>query len=202
MMCSTLSTSTAYCITERQLKSVWTTTFATLRCTNISPGIMPISCVAGTRLSAHPIHKNRGDCCLARVGKKSGSFAVMFSAQAWFCSSSRLRSFITLLRHAQRLAAHTQPAGRRYPRAGTASLEASMKRSVPCDSSLEWFACVDLAHALEVLLGNRAGEHHQRPGEVWTIKTAQLVDPHSERAHAPRQRSPPTVLARSQVHLP
>src|SRR5215204_6956597 len=94
MMCSTFSTSTAYCITERQLKSVWTTTFATFRCTNISPGTMPTSCVAGTRLSEHPTQRKVGDCCLAKVWKNPGSCAVILSAQARFWSSRRFKSFI------------------------------------------------------------------------------------------------------------
>ncbi len=38
MMCSTLSTSTANCITDRQLRSLCTTTLATLRWTKSSPG--------------------------------------------------------------------------------------------------------------------------------------------------------------------
>lgn len=62
MMCSTFSTSTAYCITDKQFRSVCTTTLAMLRCTKTSPGARPMISLAGTRLSAQPIHKRRGDC--------------------------------------------------------------------------------------------------------------------------------------------
>src|SRR5512143_2043679 len=56
MTCSTLSASIANCRVERQLRSVCTTTLATLRCTNISPGSKPTIWYAGTRLAAlsHP----------------------------------------------------------------------------------------------------------------------------------------------------
>ena len=63
MMCSTCSTSVAYCSTERQLRSVWTTTFATLRWTNSSPGFRSTISLAGTRLSEQPIHRYLGACC-------------------------------------------------------------------------------------------------------------------------------------------
>src|SRR5688500_17818993 len=99
MMCSTFSTSTAYCITDKQLKSVWTTTFATLRCTNISRAIMPTSLVAGTRLSEQPIQRTVGDCCLAKVWKKSGSLLLMFAAQARFRSRRRFRYFMVTIKY-------------------------------------------------------------------------------------------------------
>mgnify|MGYP003694316245 CR=1 FL=1 len=41
----------AYCSTERQLRSVCTTTLATLRWTKSSPGARPTISLAGTRLS-------------------------------------------------------------------------------------------------------------------------------------------------------
>src|SRR5436189_106558 len=56
MMCSTLSTSTANWITDRQLRSVCTTTLAMLRWTKSSPGSSPTMSLAGTRESAQPIH--------------------------------------------------------------------------------------------------------------------------------------------------
>ncbi len=73
MMCSTSSTSTAYCTTDRQLRSVWITRFATLRWTNSSPGSRPVRRSAGTRLSEQPIHKKRGFCAWAKRSKNSGS---------------------------------------------------------------------------------------------------------------------------------
>src|SRR5581483_10630875 len=75
-------------MTERQFRSVCTTTFATLRWTNISPGSRPTSCVAGTRLSEQPIHNYSGVCCLDRLSKKSRLCALMLSAQALFPSIS------------------------------------------------------------------------------------------------------------------
>ena len=57
MTCSTCSASTAYCSTDRQLRSVWTTTLATLRWTNSSPGSRSTISLAGTRLSEQPIHR-------------------------------------------------------------------------------------------------------------------------------------------------
>src|SRR5579859_6888190 len=88
MTCSTLSTSTAYCSTDRQLRSVCTTTLATLRCTNTSPGMRPMISLAGTRLSAQPIHRYLGDCCSARRLKKSGWARLMPSAQARLLAKS------------------------------------------------------------------------------------------------------------------
>src|SRR5256885_3557249 len=77
MMCSTRSTSTAYWSAERQLRSEWTTTFATLRWTNSSPGSSPTISFAGTRLSEHPIHKYFGDCCANSESKNPGRVSVM-----------------------------------------------------------------------------------------------------------------------------
>src|SRR3954469_22456676 len=73
MMCSTARTSTAYCRTERQFRSVCTTTFATLRWTNSSPGSRSTISLAGTRLSEHPIQRYFGVCCWASVSKNCGS---------------------------------------------------------------------------------------------------------------------------------
>src|SRR5688572_2244805 len=73
-------------MTDRQFRSLCTTTFATLRWTKISPGRSPRIWFAGTRLSEQPIHKYRGACCRARRAKKSGSEPVMRSAH------DRLRS--------------------------------------------------------------------------------------------------------------
>src|SRR5450432_3427463 len=81
-MCSTLRTSTAYWMTERQFKSVWTTRFATFRCTNSSPGRSPTISFAGTRLSEHPIQRYLGVCCSASLRKKAASCFVICLDQA------------------------------------------------------------------------------------------------------------------------
>src|SRR5687768_9999855 len=82
MTCSTLSTSTAYCSTERQFRSLCTTTLATLRCTKSSPGFRPTISFAGTRLSAQPTHRYFGVCWAVRPAKKPGSRALTRRAQA------------------------------------------------------------------------------------------------------------------------
>src|SRR5690554_4786009 len=87
-MCSTLSTSTANWITDRQLRSVCTTTLAMLRWTKTSPGAMSTIWLAGTRESEQPIHRNLGVWILDRRSKKLGSSASMREAQASFLSSS------------------------------------------------------------------------------------------------------------------
>src|SRR3982751_100846 len=81
MTCFTPSTSMAYCRTDRQLRSVCTTTLATLRWTNSSPGARPTISLAGTRLSEQPIHRYSGDCWAARSLKNDGFWAVMRDAQ-------------------------------------------------------------------------------------------------------------------------
>lgn len=45
-----------YWIADRQFRSVCTATLAMLRCTNTSPGRRPTIWLAGTRLSAQPMH--------------------------------------------------------------------------------------------------------------------------------------------------
>src|SRR5690606_37904337 len=91
-MCSTLSTSTANWITDRQLRSVCTTTLAMLRWTKTSPGAMSTIWLAGTRESEQPIHRNFGVCSFDSRWKKVGSSASMREAQAsFFCSSSSSR---------------------------------------------------------------------------------------------------------------
>ena len=72
MMWRTLRTSVANWMTDRQLRSEWTTTLATLRWTNSSPGARSTSSLAGTRLSAQPIHRYCGACCWSRPLKKPG----------------------------------------------------------------------------------------------------------------------------------
>src|SRR5829696_759107 len=89
MMCLTFKTSTAYCMTERQLRSVWTTTLATLRWTNISPGERLTNCVEGTRETEHPIHRYSGVWCRASSRKNPGSRALISPAHARFRSKSR-----------------------------------------------------------------------------------------------------------------
>src|ERR1700687_5509992 len=82
MMCSTLRMSTAYWMTERQLRSVWTTRFATFRCTKSSPGGSPTISLAGTRLSEQPIQRYLGDCCSESLRKKAASCRVIRFDQA------------------------------------------------------------------------------------------------------------------------
>src|SRR3954464_7161940 len=72
MMCSTFSMSTANWIAESAFRSLCTTMFATLRCTNTSPGSRPVIWLAGTRESLQPIHMNLGFCCLVRLVKNPG----------------------------------------------------------------------------------------------------------------------------------
>src|SRR5690606_1832973 len=89
-MCLTCSTSTAYCTPDRQLRSVCTTTLATLRWTNTSPGAMSMIWLAGTRESEQPIHRYSGACCCESWAKNSGFSAQMRSDQAllrWISSA-------------------------------------------------------------------------------------------------------------------
>src|SRR5581483_2426602 len=88
MTCRTRSTCTAYWSAARQFKSVCTTTFATFRCTNISPGRSPQISVAGTRLSEQPIQTYAGDCCSASRAKKPGSRATRSAAHRRLFSKS------------------------------------------------------------------------------------------------------------------
>src|SRR5271163_2112977 len=73
MMCLTFSRSTANWITDRQFRSVCTTTFAMFLCTNTSPGGRPMIWLAGTRESEQPIHRYSGVCWCASREKYSGS---------------------------------------------------------------------------------------------------------------------------------
>src|SRR5690349_7305166 len=82
MMCWTLSISTANWIADSAFKSECTTTLATLRWTNTSPGSSPVIWLAGTRLSEQPIHMYLGDCCLVRLVKKPGRSRSICAAQA------------------------------------------------------------------------------------------------------------------------
>ena len=52
-------------------------------------------------------------------------------------------------------------------------------------------ADVDLAQLLHHRLGQRAGEHEQRPGEAGAIQLPQLPRPQRQRADPPRGRRPP-----------
>src|SRR5437773_1866901 len=88
MMCCTFSMSMANCITLRQFRSEWTTTLATLRWTNNSPGIKPTISLAGTRLSEQPIHRYCGSCWRKRLVKKPGVRASVASAQRRLLSNS------------------------------------------------------------------------------------------------------------------
>src|SRR6187402_2770655 len=93
-MCSTWSTSTANWITDRQLRSVCTTTLAMLRWTNTSPGERSTTWFAGTRESEQPIHRYFGACCFDRRSKKPGSSRETRSAQARLLSSRSSSRFI------------------------------------------------------------------------------------------------------------
>src|SRR5258705_4125503 len=87
-MCCTLSTSTAYCITVRQLRSVCTTTLATLRCTNLSAGTRPTIWLAGTGPSEQPIHMYFGACCALSREKNSGSSRTISAAHVRLLANS------------------------------------------------------------------------------------------------------------------
>src|SRR5512139_336849 len=89
MMCLTRRCSTANWIVDSAFRSECTTTLASLRCTNTSPGSRPVISLAGTRLSAQPIHMYRGLCCCARRVKKPGSRAFVCSAQVRLLLSRR-----------------------------------------------------------------------------------------------------------------
>src|SRR5690606_9439132 len=129
-MCSTLSTSTANWITDRQLRSVCTTTLAMLRWTKTSPGAMSMIWLAGTRESEQPIHRNLGVWILDRRSKKLGSSASMREAQASFFSSSSSSRLIG------------------SPGAATAPLSQS-------DADVPWFG--EKAHGLEPTLATQPG---------------------------------------------
>src|SRR6478735_7173260 len=70
------------------LMSVCTTMLAMLRCTNTSPGAVPVISLAGTRLSEHPIHRNSGVCVTESRLKKSLSSLFFCSTHALFCNNS------------------------------------------------------------------------------------------------------------------
>src|SRR5918992_3862544 len=91
MMCFTRSTSTAYCMQDRQLASACSTTLATLRWTKSSPGGRPTISLAGTRLSEQPTHRYCGACWFVRRVKNSGSCRVIFAAQDRLLAKSSLR---------------------------------------------------------------------------------------------------------------
>jgi len=59
--------------TDNKLTSVFTTKLAIFRCTNISPGSVPVISFAGTLLSEHPINKYCGVCPSDNLLKYSGS---------------------------------------------------------------------------------------------------------------------------------
>src|SRR6188768_2018414 len=94
-MWRTLRTSTANCATERQLRSVWTTTFARLRWTKISPGSRPTIWFAGTRLSEQPIQRYSGDCWVESLEKNSGSDACILADHARLFANRFVSDFVT-----------------------------------------------------------------------------------------------------------
>src|SRR5262245_46949768 len=96
MMWPTFRTSTANWTVERQLRSVWTTTLATLRWTNISPGRRPTIWLAGTRLSEQPIQRYCGACWPERRRKNSGSCRVISAAHERLLAKRWLRTRISV----------------------------------------------------------------------------------------------------------
>ncbi len=88
MMCRTFSRSTANWITDRQLRSVCTTTLAIFLWTNTSPGGRPMIWFAGTRESEQPIHRYSGACWSARREKYSGSAASLRATHASLLAKS------------------------------------------------------------------------------------------------------------------
>jgi len=78
----------ANCITDRQFRSVCTTTLAMLRWTKQFARSRFHDFVRGHRLSEQPIHKYSATACRESLGKNSGSRARMASAQARFCAKS------------------------------------------------------------------------------------------------------------------
>src|SRR5690625_3337481 len=93
-MCLTFKASTANWMVLRALRSVCTTTLATLRWTKISPGGRSTIWVAGTRESAQPIQRYFGACCLDRFSKHAGSLVVISSDQRRLLASRSFREFI------------------------------------------------------------------------------------------------------------
>src|SRR5690606_34392703 len=87
-MCLTFSTSTANWITDRQFRSVCTTTLAMLRWTKTSPGATSMIWLAGTRESEQPIHRYSGACRRESRSKKPGSSALTRSDHLRLLSSS------------------------------------------------------------------------------------------------------------------
>ena len=61
------------------------------RCTNTSPGSSPVISLAGTRLSAQPIHMYLGLCCCARRVKKPPGAPAAAAAQARLCCGTARR---------------------------------------------------------------------------------------------------------------
>src|SRR5699024_5450619 len=78
----------------RALRSVCTTTLATLRWTKISPGGRSTIWVEGTRESAQPIQRYFGACCLDRLSKNAGALVVISSDQRRLLASRSFREFI------------------------------------------------------------------------------------------------------------
>src|SRR6185503_1591483 len=127
------STSTANWITDRQLRSVCTTTFATLRCTNTSPGWWPVIWFAGTRLSEQPIHRMRGRWMAARRSKNPGSCARMRSDHRRLFSRTSRRSAMGSLPDTIQPAAvsgfgvRERTPDRERPRAGRSDLDSGLR---------------------------------------------------------------------------
>jgi hypothetical protein len=61
---------------------------ATLRCTNTSPGSRPVISLAGTRLSAQPIHMYCGLCCCSQAREEAGLARSVVGGPARLLKSS------------------------------------------------------------------------------------------------------------------
>src|SRR5687768_3293682 len=107
MTCLTLRTSTANCSTDRQFRSVCTTTLATLRWTNSSPGSRPTISFAGTRLSEQPTQRNSGAWIFSSREKNVGSCLTRAAAQVLLFWSRVVTGVISLrLSHARHPGGH------------------------------------------------------------------------------------------------
>src|SRR5690606_13022831 len=147
---------TANWITDRQLRSVCTTTLAMLRWTNTSPGAMSTIWLAGTRESEQPIHRNLGVWIFDRRWKKLGSSASMREAQASFFSSSSASRLIG------------------GPGAGSAPLSQS-------DADVPWFG--EKAHGLKPAFATQAGRSAaaERRAQVAQHPAVDPDDAHAQR---------------------
>jgi len=206
MMCLIFSRSVANWITDRQFRSECTTTLATLRCTNNSPGSRFTRSFAGTRLSAQPIHRYCGACCWVSPVKKPGRDASVFAAHRRLLSRSSwsevlmavlqcVKSFPSV-RIAARAAQRHAP--RRRPRRATGRREpASSGKHQPIKVCIAGF-CVLIKPGHHPRLTNE--ELAPLKEQTWTrynIFAFWMSDVHSVGATSPPQpvRARPVELA-------